>query len=109
MLTTPAYAQDAPGGASDIFAMLLPFLIVILIMYFLVIRPQQVRQKKHRDMIGTLRRGDTVVTAGGLHAKVTRVINDDELQVQIAEGVRVKLARGTISEVRAKGKPVKGE
>ena len=112
MFIGAAYAQGAGGaggGAGDVFSLLMPFLIVILIMYFLVIRPQQTRQKKHQQMIASLRRGDSVVTAGGMHAKVTRIISDTELQVEIADGVRVKLDRGTIADVRSKGAPVKGD
>ena len=108
MFINPAYAQGAAqGGAGDLLGLMAPFLIVIGIMYFLVIRPQQVRQRKHKDMIAAIRRGDSVVTAGGLHAKVTRVIDDNELQVEIADGVRVKIERGTVADVRAKGKPAK--
>ncbi len=103
MYISPAYAQGAGGGANDLIAMLAPFMIVILIMYFLVIRPQQMRQKKHANMIATLSRGDNVVTAGGLHGKVTKVVSDSELQVEIAQGVRVKIERATVANVLAKG------
>jgi preprotein translocase subunit YajC len=75
-------------------------------MYFLILRPQQQKQRALRDMVGNLRRGDTVVTAGGLIGKVAKV-DEGEVQVEIADGVRVKVVRGTISEVRAKGEPVK--
>ena len=109
MFIDPAFAQDATGaGPADFLSLTGPFLIVIGIMYFLVIRPQQKRASEHKKLIAALRRGDSVITAGGLHGKVTKV-NDDELQIEIAEGVRVKLERSTITQVRAKGKPVKGE
>ena len=76
-------------------------------MWFLIIRPQQRRVKEHQEMIKNVRRGDTVVTTGGIVGKVTKVTDDPELEVEIADGVRVKLVRGMISEVRTKGEPVK--
>lgn len=105
MFITPAYAQGAAGGG-DFFVTLLPFLLIFVIMYFLIIRPQQKRMKDHREMVSGVRRGDTVVTAGGVIGKVTKVVDDTELQVEIADGVRVKLVRGTITDVRTKGEPV---
>ena len=77
-------------------------MLIIGIMYFLMIRPQQKRLKRHQAMIAGIRRGDTVVTSGGILGKVTKV-DDQELQVEIADGVRVKVVRGTVSEVRGKG------
>jgi preprotein translocase subunit YajC len=105
---TPAFAQAAPqgGGSAGFLISMLPFIMIFVIMYFLIIRPQQKRLKEHRDMVAGVRRGDTVVTAGGIVGKVVRA-EDDELQVEIAEGVKVKIVRGTISDVRAKGEPVK--
>ena len=108
MLITPAYAQGAEGGG-DFFISLLPFLLIFVIMYFLIIRPQQKRMKDHREMVANVRRGDTVVTGGGIVGKVTKVVDEGELQVEIADGVRIKLVRGTISEVRAKSEPVAAE
>jgi len=85
-----------------------PFVLIFVIMWFLIIRPQQRRVKEHREMINNVRRGDTVVTSGGIIGKVTRVLEDNaELEVEIADGVKVKLVRGMISEVRTKGEPVK--
>ena len=85
-----------------------PFVLIFVIMWFLIIRPQQRRVKEHREMINNVRRGDTVVTSGGIIGKVTRVLEDSaELEVEIADGVKVKLVRGMISEVRTKGEPVK--
>lgn len=109
MFITPAYAQGAGSGQGDILFQLLPFVAIFAIMYFLIIRPQQQRLKAHKEMIAGLRRGDTVVTAGGIVGKISKVIDDDEVQVEIAENVRIKVVRGTISEARAKGEPVKGE
>ncbi len=108
MLITPAYAQGAQGGG-DFFVSLLPFILIFAIMYFLIIRPQQQRVKAHREMVANVRRGDTVVTQGGIIGRVTKVIGDSELQVEIADGVRVRIVRSTLSDVRTKGEPVKDE
>lgn len=105
MLITPAYAQGA-GGGGDFFIQILPFLLIFVIMYFLIIRPQQRRLKEHREMVSSLRRGDTVVTAGGMVGKVTKV-DENEIQVELAPNVRVKVVRSTVSEVRSKNEPVK--
>ncbi len=108
-LITPAFAQGAPGGdLNAIFVNLVPFILIFVIMWFLIIRPQQRRVKEHQEMLKNVRRGDTVVTSGGIIGKVTKVTEDAaDLDVEIAEGVRVKVARGMIAEVRAKGEPVK--
>jgi preprotein translocase subunit YajC len=74
-----------------------------------VLRPQQQRAKQHRDMVKALRRGDSVVTNGGLVGKVTKVVDDDQIEVEIADGVRVRQMRSMVSEVRAKGEPVKDD
>jgi preprotein translocase subunit YajC len=104
MFITEAYAQAAPGaGGNSFLIQLLPFIMILLIMYFLIIRPQQKRMKDHRDMIASIKRNDTVVTAGGMIGKVARVVGDDELLVELAEGVRVRVVRATISEVRTRG------
>jgi preprotein translocase subunit YajC len=107
MLITPAYAQGA-SGSSDFFIQIMPFLLIFVIMYFLIIRPQQKRLKTHREMVAALRRGDTVVTGGGLIGKVTKV-DDDELQVELAQGMKVKVIRSTITDVRSKSQPVDGK
>lgn len=106
-MITPAYAQTAglPGG--DVFVQLMPFVLIFIIMYFLIIRPQQKRAKDHREMIANVRRGDTIVMSGGLIGKVSKVVDDNELEVEIADGVKVRAARGMIADVRAKGEPVK--
>jgi preprotein translocase subunit YajC len=105
MLISPAYAQVPGGGGGDMFVQLLPFLLIFVIIYFLILRPQQKRVKAHREMVAQIRRGDTVVTAGGLIGKVSKVIDDAEVQIELAEGVRVRVVRPTISEVRARGEP----
>ena len=105
MLTTPAYAQGTGAGGGDLLISILPFILIFVIMYFLIIRPQRQRVKQHQEMVAALRRGDTIVTNGGLIGKISKVIDDRELQVEVAEGVKVRVSRGMISEVRAKGEP----
>ncbi|MBL6854046.1 MAG: preprotein translocase subunit YajC [Alphaproteobacteria bacterium] len=85
-----------------------PLIFIFAIMYFLMIRPQQQRQKQLREMIDNVRRGDTVVTAGGIVGKVTKATakEDTEVTVQIADGVQVQVVKATLTEVRAKGQPV---
>ena len=108
MLISPAYAQGGPlGGGGDLFGTLLFILPMLAIFYFLLIRPQQQRQKKHQEMVNNIRRGDTVVTAGGIVGKVTRVKDDGEIEVEIAENTRVRVIKSTVVEVRTKGEPVK--
>ncbi|MGQ4272830.1 preprotein translocase subunit YajC [Terrihabitans sp. B22-R8] len=110
MFITPAFAQGAAaGGGENIFVSLVPFLLIFVIMYFLVIRPQQKRLKTHRELTSNLRRGDTIVTSGGLIGKITKTIDEAEVEVQIAENVRVRVSRGAVTEVRAKGEPVGAE
>ena len=105
---TPAYAQAVgAAGPTEFVMQLVPFAVILLIMYFMIMRPQQKRQKAHQEMISNVRRGDTVVTAGGLIAKVSRATDDAEVEVEIAQGVKVRLLRSMISEVRSKGEPVK--
>ena len=86
---------------------LLPFALIFVIMYFLIIRPQQRRAKETQDMISNIRRGDTVVTTGGIIGKVTKVVDAAEIEVEIAANVRVRVARPMVAEVRSKGEPVK--
>ena len=106
MFITPAYAQAA-GGTNDMIMSMLPFLGIFVIMYFLILRPQQKRAKQHQEMVKNVRRGDTVVTSGGLVGKVTKVLDtDDQIEVEIAEGVRVRQIRAMVTDVRAKGEPV---
>jgi preprotein translocase subunit YajC len=109
MFISPAYAQGLPGGNILSDTLLIPMILVFAIMYFLIIRPQQQRLKAHREMVANVRRGDSVVTAGGLVGKVTKVIDDSEVQVEIADGVRVRVMKATLTEVRAKGEPVKDD
>jgi preprotein translocase, YajC subunit len=110
MFITPAFAQAAsPFGDGSMVMQLLPFLLIFVIMYFLILRPQQKRMKAHQEMVKNVRRGDTVVTSGGLIGKVTKVIDDDQIEVEVADGIRVRQIRAMVSDVRAKGEPVKEE
>ena len=111
MFISPAFAQ-APsflGGGDNMLVSLLPFILIFVIMYFLILRPQQKRQKQHADMVKNVRRGDTVVTSGGLVGKVTKVIDDEQVEVELAEDVKVRQMRSMLADVRAKGEPVKEE
>lgn len=104
MLISPAYAQAA-GGAADGGALMPQILMMAMIFgvfYFLLIRPQQKKMKMHKEMLGQIRRGDRIVTGGGIIGSVTKVIGDDELQVEIADGVKVRVARSMVSSVIAK-------
>jgi preprotein translocase subunit YajC len=109
MLVTPAFAQASPFGGDNMLIQLLPFILIFVIMYMLILRPQQRRTKEHQELVKNLRRGDTVITSGGLVGKVTKVVDDDQIEVEIADGVRVRQVRSMISGVRAKGEPVKDE
>ena len=106
MFITPAYAQSAAAGPSAITS-LLPFILIFIIMWFLLIQPQRKRLKEHREMIAALKRGDRVVTAGGLVGKVTAVGSDesDELTLEIASGVKVTVVRSMITSVVSKTEP----
>ena len=106
MLVSPAFAQATGGGFGGGLGAFLPLILIFVVFYFLLIRPQQKKAKAHRDMVGNVRRGDSVVTGGGIIGKVTKVM-DERLQVEIADGVKVQIARGTLSDVVAKGQPVK--
>ena len=105
MFVTPAYAQAAQPGAFDIFSGLLPILLIIPIFYFLIIRPQQRRAKQHQQMLTAITRGDTIVTSGGLVGKVIRVKDEEDLEVELAENVRVKVVRSMVADVRSKPAP----
>ncbi|MEG9861384.1 MAG: preprotein translocase subunit YajC [Parvularculales bacterium] len=102
MLITPAYAQTASAGEGDFLITLLPFVAVFAIIYFLIIRPQQKRVKEHRAMVDSVRRGDTVVTAGGLIGKIHKVMEDNECIVEVADNVRLRVVKSTLSDVRAR-------
>jgi preprotein translocase subunit YajC len=114
MFITPAFAQGIFGGggangSSSMIIQFMPLILIIVIMYFLILRPQQRKVKMHQEMVKALRRGDTVVTNGGLVGKVTKVVDDQHIEIEISDGVRVRPLRASVSEVRAKGEPVKEE
>jgi preprotein translocase subunit YajC len=109
MWVSPAFAQTGMGGGAGIIEMLLPFVLIFIIMYFLILRPQRQQMKRREEMLKAVRRGDTVVTNGGIVGKVTKVVDDAEVELQIADGVKVRAVRSLIAEVRAKGEPVAGE
>jgi preprotein translocase subunit YajC len=105
MLISTAYAQSAggvPGG--DMLIQIAPLVLIFVVFYFLLIRPQQRKLKEHRDMVAAVRRGDVVVTAGGIIGKVAKV-DDQELTIEIADGVRVRIVRSTVSDVRSRNQP----
>ena len=105
MFITEAFAQTGgAGGSGSIIFQFMPIILIFVIMYFLILRPQRTKAKQHQEMIANLRRGDTVVTTGGLIGKVAKV-EDNELQIDIGDGVKVKVVRGMLSQVRAKGEP----
>ncbi|MBZ9895140.1 MULTISPECIES: preprotein translocase subunit YajC [unclassified Mesorhizobium] len=105
MFVTPAYAQGI-GASPDMFISILPFVLIFVIMYFLIIRPQRTQLKKRGEMLAAVRRGDTVVTGGGFVGKVTKVIDDHELEIDLGGGTKVTALRSTIADVRVKGEPV---
>ena len=107
MLISPAYAQAAAGDPASTISSFIPLILIFVVFYFLMIRPQQKRAKDHKGMIDALRRGDRIVTNGGLVGLVTSVKPDDrEIQVEIADGVRVKIMRDMIASVLTKTEPV---
>ena len=112
MFISTAYAQAAGGAAAQPtfdFMSFLPLILIFVVFYFMLIRPQQKKLKEHKAMVDGLRRGDRIVTAGGLIGTVTRVTGDEEVSVEIAEGVRVRVVRSTITTVLARTEPAKGD
>ena len=106
MFVTPAYAQaaaPAAGGAAA-FAQFVPLILVFVLMYFLIMRPQQKKMRQHREMIGALKKGDNVITQGGILGKVVAV-RDEEVEVEIAQGVRIRVVRATIAQVVNRAAP----
>jgi preprotein translocase subunit YajC len=104
MFISPAYAQAA-GGQGGGLTFLFPLILIFVVFYFLLIRPQQKRMKEHQNMVANLRRGDRIVTGGGVVGSVTKVIDDNEVQVEIAEGVRVRVMKNTVQQVMNKSEP----
>ena len=109
MIST-AYAQAAGGAAGgDMFGAFLPLILIFVVFYFLLIRPQQKKQKEHQGKLSNIRRGDKILTGGGFYGTVTKVISDTELQVELAEGVKVRVAKGTVMDVISKTEPANDE
>lgn len=107
MFVTPAFAQTGIAGAPDMLISILPFVLIFVIMYFLIIRPQRATLKKREEMLKNIRRGDQVVTGGGLVGKVTKVMDErGEVEVDLGNNLKVTALRATIADVRAKGEPV---
>ncbi|HLF59244.1 MAG TPA: preprotein translocase subunit YajC [Alphaproteobacteria bacterium] len=105
MFITPAYAQAASESSAFNPMSFLPLVLIFVVFYFLLIRPQQKKVKEHREMVATLRRGDRVVTSGGLIGTISRVVSDSEVLLEIAEGVRVRAVRTSITDVITKPEP----
>jgi preprotein translocase subunit YajC len=100
MLISPAYAQDAAAGGTGLLVQILPLILIFAIFYFLLIRPQQKKMKEHREMLGALKRGDRVITGGGIIGTITKVREDsDEMEVEIAQGVKITVVRGTVASL----------
>lgn len=108
MFISTAWAQGAAGGgAESMFGAILPFVLIFVVFYFLLIRPQQKRMKEHRAAVNAVRRGDRVTTGGGIIGTVARVDDQaDEVLVEIADGVKVRVRRQTLTEVQSKSEPV---
>ena len=102
MFISPAYAAGASGpGAFDIMSLLL-LILIFVVFYFLLIRPQQKKAKEHREMLTALRRGDKIITNGGIIGQITKVVNENELELEISDGVRVRSARGMVASIYAR-------
>lgn len=112
MFITPAYAQAAGGAAATgmdangILVQIMPILLLVVIFWFLIFRPQQKRVREQRAMLSAIRRGDTVVTSGGIIGKVTKAPEKEDLEIEIAQGVKVKVTRSAVTDVRSKSEPV---
>src|SRR3977135_2686784 len=108
MLISQAWAQSAGGGSGDFLVQLFPLILIFVVFYFLLIRPQQTKMKTHREMLSGVKRGDRVVTGGGLIGLVTELIGDNEVQIDIADGVRVRVLKQTITDIVTRGETVRG-
>ena len=108
MFISQAWAQAGGAGGGDFLVQLFPLILIFVVFYFLLIRPQQAKIKAQREMLAGVKRGDRVVTGGGIVGLVTKVISDNEIQVEIAEGVRVRLVKQTITDIVTRGESVRG-
>lgn len=106
LFISPAYAQ-VPGG-DPLSSLLIPLALMLPIFYFLVIRPNQTREKQRKELLSNIRRGDTVVMNNGFIGRVTKVKDGDmEMEVEFSDQMRLRVSRGFVAEVRAKGEPAK--
>ena len=108
MFISQAWAQAGGAGSGDFLVQLFPLILIFVVFYFLLIRPQQAKVKAQREMLSGVKRGDRVVTGGGIIGLVTKVIGDNELQIELAEGVRVRIIKGTITDIITRGESVRG-
>ena len=108
MFISQAWAQGTGGGGGDFLVQLFPLILIFVVFYFLLIRPQQSKMKAQKEMLGGVKRGDRVVTGGGIIGLVTKVIGENELQVELAEGVRVRIIKQTITDILTRGESVRG-
>ncbi len=108
MFITEAWAQTGAGGGSDFLVQLFPLVLIFVVFYFLLLRPQQAKVRQQKEMLAGVKRGDRVVTGGGIIGLVTKVISDSELQVELAEGVRVRVIKQTITDILTRGESVRG-
>jgi len=104
----PARVKEHPMEGGNAFAQFIPLILIFVIMYFLLIRPQQKKLKDHKAMVEALRRGDQIVTQGGLIGKVTKVKDTDEIEVELAQGVKVRVVKSTVAQVLSKTEPAEG-
>jgi len=108
MFSSPAFAQSVGGAPqASLFETMIPLVLIVVVFWFLILRPQNKKMKDHRAMVSNVSRGDTVVTAGGIIGKVAKVKDENEIEIDIADGVRVRAVKSTLSEVRSKNEPVK--
>lgn len=104
MFVSPAYAAAAGAGGSG-FMQFVPLILIFVVFYFLLIRPQQKKARLHREMLGSIRRGDKIVTGGGIIGMVTKVYDDNEIAVEITDGVKVRVQRGLVANVLNRTEP----
>ncbi|WP_417457366.1 preprotein translocase subunit YajC [Kordiimonas sp.] len=111
MFFSPVFAQATSAAPQQpgMLESFLPFVLIIAVFWFLILRPQNKKMKAHREMVNNVSRGDTVVTAGGLIGKVSKVKDDNEIEVELADGVRVRVVKSTLTDVRSKSEPAKTE
>jgi preprotein translocase subunit YajC len=108
MFVSPAFAQSAAPAMDPFGGLLIPMLLMLLIFYFFLIRPQSQRAKEHKARMEAVRRGDTVITSGGMVGRVTKVSDtSDEIEIELADNLKIRVIKSTLMDVRSKGEPVK--